>query len=108
MEIKKKSTIVRSSAEAEYRSLTAITSEITWLTALHQDFGVKVDSTMVYCDNQAAIHIASNPSFHEKTKHIEINCHFIREKEVQGIIKLVHIPSTHQLADLLTKSLPNP
>ena len=105
---KKQSTVGRSLAEAEYRSLVAITSEISWLTALLQDFGVKVDLTMAYCDNQAAIHIASNPSFHESTKHIEIDCHFIREKVVQGIIKLVHVPSTHQLADLSTKSLPNP
>ena len=83
---KKQSIVARSSAEAEYRSLAAITNEITWLTALLHDFGVQLDCTMVYYDNQAAIHIASNLAFHDRIKHIEINCHFMWEKVVQGLI----------------------
>ena len=104
---KKQPTMSRSSAEAEYRALASVTSEITWLTNLLKDFEVAVPLAMVYCDNQATIHIAVNPSFHERSKHIEIDCHFTREKANEGVIKLVHAPSKHQVADLLTKPLPH-
>ena len=104
---KKQHTVSRSSAEAEYRALASVTSEITWLTNLLKDFEVSLPSAMVYCDNQAAIHIATNPSFHERSKHIEIDCHFTREKVNAGVLKLVHVPSKHQVADLLTKPLPH-
>lgn len=62
----------------------------------------------VKCDNQAAIYIAHNPMYHERTKHIEIDCHFVREKLQDGLIALHHVSSPNQLADILTKSLPGP
>ena len=102
---KKQATVSRSSAEAEYRALAAIASEITWLTALLKDFEIEVPSTMVFYDNQSAIHLSTNPSFHERSKHVEIDCHFIREKVNQGLIRLVHVPSQYQLADMLTKPI---
>ena len=81
----------------------SIASEITWLTTLLKDFEVDVTSAMVFGDNQYAIHLSTNPSFYKCSKHIEIDCYFIREKVNQGVIRLIHIPSQHQLVDLLTK-----
>ena len=91
---KKQTTISRSSAEAEYRVMATTTSELIWLQQLLVDFGVSLTSHMlIFCDNQAAIHIASNPTFHERTKHIKIDCHFVRDKVATGFIKLMSIRS---------------
>lgn len=103
---KKQATVSRSSAEAEYRALAAVSSELKWLQGLLRDFQVPCSSAMVLCDSQSAIHIASNPTFHERTKHIDIDCHFVRELVQQGVLKLIHVRSKQQLADVLTKPLP--
>ena len=102
---KKQHTVSRSSAEAEYRAPASVTSEIMWLLALLKDFGVSAGPTLIFCDNQAAIHLSSNPRFHERSKHVEIDCHFTRDKVLDGTIRLVHVKTAHQLADILTKPL---
>ena len=103
---KKQQVVSRSSAESEYRAMATVTSEIVWLIALLGTFGhIHKEPTFLYCDNKAALHIAANLVFHERTKHIEIDCHFMREKNQDGVIKTFHVPTRHQLADLFTKPL---
>ena len=103
---KKQQTVSRSSAEAEYRALATVSCEVIWLKSLLKELQIEVDTpAVVYCNNQAAIYIANNPMFHERTKHIELDCHFVRDRVTDESIKLLPIRSTHQLADALTKPL---
>ena len=104
---KRQSVVARSTAEAEYRSIAMTVCEVMWLKQLLKDLGVKhLGSTPLHCDNQAALAIATNPVHHEKTKHVDIDCHFIRDTTNAGIITPVYIPSKHQIADVFTKVLP--
>ncbi|RVW72193.1 Retrovirus-related Pol polyprotein from transposon RE1 [Vitis vinifera] len=83
---KKQPVVARSSAEAEYRAMAGIIP------------------MKLFCDNQAAMHIASNPVFHER-KHIEVDCHFIRQQVQSKVIQTHYIRSSDQLADAFTKVL---
>ena len=88
--------MARSNTEAEYRALADTTSELLWLRWLLTDLGVSTSSaTPFYCDNQSAIHIAHNDVFHERTKHIEIDCLFIRYHLVYGALKLISFSFKH-------------
>ncbi|CAI0435697.1 unnamed protein product, partial [Linum tenue] len=103
---KKQGTVSRSSSEAEYRALAQLSCEVQWLKALLEFYGISHPHPIkVYCDNQSAIHIAENPVFHERTKHIEVDCHVVRERLKSGLLNLHHVSTEFQLADIFTKGL---
>ena len=103
---KKQQVVSRSSAESKYKAMATVTSEIVWLISLLKPFGLEHNqAASLYCDSRAALYIVANPVYHERTKHIEVDCHFIREKMQAGTIKTFHIPSRHQVANFFTKAL---
>ena len=102
---KKQKVVSCSSAEAEYRAMRKLTSELIWIKGLLKDLGIEVTTPItMHCDNQAAIHIASNSVFHERTKHIEVDCHKVRQAVEQKIILPCYTRSEDQLADIFTKA----
>lgn len=89
--------------------MVAAASEVTWTVRLLQKLGVdKLTPVTLHCDNQSAIYIAKNHVFHDRTKHIEVDFHFTRDKVIEGLIQLTYLPTTHQIADILTKAVPLP
>lgn len=103
---KKQSTVSRSSTESEYRALATVTCEVLWLLKLMQDLGLKYKVPVsIFCDNQSAILLSLNPVLHERTKHIEIDVHLVRDKVSEGVVKVVKVDSSEQIADILTKPL---
>ena len=105
---KKQGTVSRSSSESEYRAMASAAADVTWTVRLLEELGITdLKPVTLHCDNQSAIAIAKNPVFHERTKHIEIDCHFTRDKVLEGLLQLTYLPTTHQLADVFTKILPS-
>lgn len=105
---KKQPTVSKSSAEAEYKAMSHAAAEVTWLVRLLFELGLsQLQPVTFHCDNQSALQIAKNPVFHERTKHIELDCHFTRDKVLEGLLQLAYIPTSLQLADVLTKILPS-
>ena len=103
---KKQPTISRNSSEAEYRALATTICELQWLSYLLQDLHLHFSQpATLYSDNKSALQIAFNQVFHERTKHIEIDCHLGREKLNYGLLKLLPITSAMQVADIFTKPL---
>lgn len=98
--------VSRSSAEAEYRSMAAAASELVWLKSLLASLGVFPSQAMtLFCNSQASIQIAKNIVFHKRTKHIDIDCHFVCEHLSGRNVVLSYLPSQQQPADLFTKAL---
>ena len=98
--------VSKSSTEAEYRAMSAACSEIIWLRGLLTELGFSQEQlTSMHADNTSVIQIAANPVYHERTKHIEVDCHSIREAYDRRIINLPHVSTSVQTADIFTKSL---
>ncbi|KAK1677279.1 hypothetical protein QYE76_038127 [Lolium multiflorum] len=105
---KRQTTVSRSSAEAEYRAVAHAVAECCWLRQLLQELHHPLaTATLVYCDNVSAIYMSSNPVQHRRTKHIEIDIHFVRERVSLGEVRVLHVPSALQFADVMTKGLPS-
>ncbi|XP_020680826.1 uncharacterized protein LOC110098350 [Dendrobium catenatum] len=103
--VKKQTTVARSSTEAEDRALATAATDIVWLRRLLQDFSIPPTTpTSLFCDNVSALALAQNPVFHARTKHIEVDFHFIRDYIRQKQISVHHIASIDQPADLFTKA----
>ncbi|GJY22223.1 ribonuclease H-like domain-containing protein [Tanacetum coccineum] len=104
---KRQVTLSRSSAEAEYRGVANAVAETCWLRNLLRELHTPLSTaTLVYCDNVSAVYLSSNPVQHQRTKHIEIDIHFVRDLVAAGHIRVLHVPSRYQYADIFTKGLP--
>ncbi|KAM0961429.1 hypothetical protein ACFX2A_021177 [Malus domestica] len=103
---KKQHTVARSSTEAEYRSLAHISAEITWICKIFNDIAFPLSKVSVlWCENISTIFLTSNPIFHARTKHVEIDYHYIRELVLASLLFVRFVPSHNQIADIHTKSL---
>jgi hypothetical protein len=105
---KRQTVVSRSSAEAEYRVVANGVAEATWLRQLlHELQTPPSQCTLVYYDNISAVYLSTNPIQHQRTKHVEIDLHFVRKKVVIGQVRVFHVPTTSQFADIFTKGLPS-
>ncbi|WVZ84589.1 hypothetical protein U9M48_031612 [Paspalum notatum var. saurae] len=105
---KRQPVVSRSSAEAEYRAVANGVAEASWLRQLLAELHSPLAKSMlVYCDNVSAVYLSTNPVQHQRTKHVEIDLHFVRERVAIGDVRVVHVPITSQFADIFTKGLPS-
>jgi hypothetical protein len=105
---RKQKVVARSSAEAEFRGMAQGICELLWIKSVLKDLEIKYTNPIkLYCDNKAAIQIAHNPVQHDRTKHVEVDRHFIKKKLDQRIICFPFVRSASQLADVLTKTVSN-
>ncbi|GKE76614.1 ribonuclease H-like domain-containing protein [Tanacetum coccineum] len=105
---KRQDTLSRFSAEAEYRGVANAVDETSWIRNLLRELHTSLfTTTLVYCDNVSAVYMSANPVQHQRTKHIEIDIHFVRDKVATGHVRVLHVPSRFQYADIFTKGLPS-
>nr|GFC59929.1 ribonuclease H-like domain-containing protein [Tanacetum cinerariifolium] len=95
--------------EAKYRGVANVVAETSWIRNLLRELHTLLfTATLVYCDNVSAIYMSANPVQHQRTKHIEIDIHFVRDKVASGHVRVLHVLSRFQYADIFTKGLPYP
>eukprot|EP00253_Pinus_taeda_P024360 PITA_24360 len=103
---KKQQAVTLSSTEAEYRGAVKAACEAVWLRRMLVDMHVsQTGPTSLFCDNQGELKLAKNPVFHERTKHVETHCHYIRQLVEDGSVQLRYVPTIEQPADIFTKPL---
>ena len=103
---KKQNTVSRSSTEAEFRSLASIVAEVTWLTSLLEELQVKITTLPeIWCDNLSTIQLSTNPILRTRTKYVEMDLYFVREKVANKQLEVRHVPSVDQTTDIFTKAL---
>nr|GEV33944.1 ribonuclease H-like domain-containing protein [Tanacetum cinerariifolium]GEV34221.1 ribonuclease H-like domain-containing protein [Tanacetum cinerariifolium] len=103
---KRQVTLSRSSAEAEHRGVADVVAETAWIQNLLLELHASLTTaTLVYCDNVSAVYLSTNPVQHQRTKHIEIYIHFVRDYVASGQVRVLHVPSRFQYADIFTKGL---
>ena len=99
--------MARSSVEAEFRAVAHGICEVLWIKQLLEELKAASPLPMkVFCDNKVDIAIVHNPVLHDRTKHVEVDKYFIKEKLENGLIVMPYIPMVEQVADILTKGLP--
>ncbi|GJY13183.1 ribonuclease H-like domain-containing protein [Tanacetum coccineum] len=104
---KRQFTLSRSSVEAEYRGVANAVAETCWLRNLLRELHTPLaTATLIYCDNVSAVYLSSNPVQHQRTKHIEIDIYFVRDLVATDAIRVLHVSSPYQYADIFTKGLP--
>ena len=101
----KQTLVARSSAEAEYKSLAQASAEIIWIQSLLKELQVKSKVPQIFCDNLSAVSLAHNVVLHSRTKHMELDIFFVREKVIKKELMVSHVPAQDQWADVLTKPL---
>jgi hypothetical protein len=101
---KRQPVVSRSSAEVEYRIVTNDVAEASWLHQLLQELHNPLQHvTLVYCDNVSVVYLSTNPVQHQRTKHVEIDLHFVYERVAAGDIHVLSVPTTLQFAGIFTK-----
>ncbi|WVZ85085.1 LOW QUALITY PROTEIN: hypothetical protein U9M48_032042 [Paspalum notatum var. saurae] len=105
---KRQPVVSRSSAKAEYQAVANGVAEASWLRQLLAELhNPLAKSTLVYCDNVSAVYLSTNPVQHQRTKHMEIDLHFVRDRVAIGDVRVLHVPTTSQFTDIFTKGLPS-
>ena len=92
----------------EYRAIANGVADASWLLQLLAElYSTLTKSTLIYYDNVSAVYLSTNPVQHQRTKHVEINLHFVRDRVAVGDVRVLHVPTTSQFADIFTKGLPS-